>query len=106
MKKYDLRPKYTRRIRNKTYKRIEENVQPNIVNRQFNTNKRNQIWCTDVTYLIYKSKRMYLSTIIDLYDRRVVSYVISKFNNNKLVMDTVIEAFKKEKKRIWIDHSQ
>ena len=97
MKKYDLRPKYTRRIRNKAYKRIEENVQPNIVNRQFNTDKRNQIWCTDVTYLIYKNKRMYLSTIIDLYDRRVVSYVISKSNNNKLVMDTVIKAFKKEK---------
>ena len=97
MKKYDLRPKYTRRIHSKSYKRIEENVQPNIVNRQFNTKERNQIWCTDVTYLIYKSKRMYLSTIIDLYDRRVVSYVVSKFNNNKLVMDTVIKAFKKEK---------
>ena len=97
MKKYDLRPKYTRRIRIKTYKRIEENVQPNIVNRQFNPERRNQIWCTDITYLIYKGKRRYLSTIIDLYDRQVVSYVISKFNNNKLVMDTVIKAFKKEK---------
>ncbi len=97
MKKYNLRPKYTHKIHNKYYKRIEENVQPNIVNRQFNTNKKNKIWCTDVTYLIYKTKRRYLSTIIDLYDRRVVSYVISKFNNNKLVMDTVIKAFKKEK---------
>lgn len=97
MHKYDLRPKYTRRQRNKSYKRIEENVQPNLVKRQFNTKRKNQIWCTDITYLIFGNKRMYLSTILDLFDRHVVAYVISKFNNNKLVIDTMIKAFKKEK---------
>lgn len=34
MKKYDLRPKYTRKIKNQAYKRIEENVKPNLVNRK------------------------------------------------------------------------
>ena len=46
-------------------------------------------WDTDVTYLIFKGSRAYLSTIIDLYDRKVVSYKISKRNDNKLVMDTL-----------------
>ena len=98
MKKYNLKPEYIRKIRpNYSYKRIEENVQPNIVNRKFNTKGINQIWCTDITYLIFNNQRRYLSTIIDLYDRKVVAYKISKFNNNKLVIDTLNEAIEKRK---------
>ena len=98
MRKYNLKPEYIKRIRpNYSYKRIEENVQPNIINRKFNTKGINQIWCTDITYLIFNNQRRYLSTIIDLYDRKVVAYKISKFNNNKLVMDTLNEAIVKRK---------
>ena len=98
MKKYNLKPEYIKRIRpNNSYKKIEENVQPNIVNRKFNTKNINQIWCTDITYLIFNNQRRYLSTIIDLYDRKVVAYKISKFNNNKLVIDTLNEAISKRK---------
>ena len=76
MKKYDLRPKYTRKIKNQAYKRIEENVKPNLVNRKFNTEAPNKIWTTDITYLILNGKRAYLSTILDLYDRKIVAYKI------------------------------
>ena len=98
MKKYNLKPEYIRRIRpNGSTKRIAENVQPNLVKRNFKTKGFNQIWCTDITYLIWGNKRAYLSTIIDLYDRHVVAYQISKFNNIKLVTDTLNEALEKEK---------
>ena len=49
------------------------------------------------TYLIFNNKRLYLSTILDLYDRKVVAYKTSKFNNNQLVMDTLNEAMAKRK---------
>ena len=52
---------------------------------------------TDITYLIHNEKRAYLSTIIDLYDRRIVAYRIGKFNNISLVADTLNEAIAKEK---------
>ena len=44
-----------------------------------------------------KGKKLYLSTIIDLYDRHVVAYKISKFNNNYLVIETLNEAINKQK---------
>lgn len=98
MKKYGLKPEYIKRIRpNMGYKRVEENVQPNLVKRQFNTKGRNQIWCTDITYLIWENKRAYLSTIIDLYDRHVVAYQISRFNDLRIVINTLNKAFEKEK---------
>ena len=98
MKKYNLKPEYIKRIRpNTSAKRLEENVQPNLVKRQFKTKDFNQIWCTDITYLIWGNKRVYLSTIIDLYDRHVVAYQISKRNDIKLVIDTLNKALDKEK---------
>ena len=98
MKKYHLKPEYIRRIRpNASAKRLEENVQPNLIKRNFKTKGLNQIWCTDITYLIFGNKRAYLSTIIDLYDRHVVAYQISNRNDIKIVIDTLNKALEKEK---------
>ena len=98
MRKYNIKPEYIRRIKpNIGYKRIEENIKKDLLKRNFKTDALNKIWDTDVTYLIFKGKRLYLSTIIDLYDRHVVSYNISKFNNINLVIKTLNDAIKKEK---------
>lgn len=98
MKKYNIQAEYIRKskIKHKN-KRIEDNVKPNLLNRNFVTDALNKIWDTDVTYLIYKGNRAYLSTIIDLYDRHVVAYKISKNNDNNLVINTLNEALIKEK---------
>ena len=91
-------PNYIRRAKKKNKnERIEDNVKPDLLKRNFNTDKPNKVWDTDVTYLIYKGVRAYLSTIIDLYDRKVVAYKISKHNDIKLVMDTLNEAISKRK---------
>ncbi len=97
MNKYHLMPKYHRKLNKTAYKRIESNVMPNLVKRKFTVDKPNKIWVTDITYLIFQGKRLYLSTILDLYDRKVVTYKISKFNNNKLVIDTLNDAISKRK---------
>lgn len=98
MKKYNIQAEYIRRAKIKhKNRRIEANVKPNLLNRNFVTNALNEVWDTDVTYLIFKGARAYLSTIIDLYDRHVIAYKISKNNDNKLVIDTLNEALAKEK---------
>ncbi len=97
MKKYNIKPQYTRKKKNPAYKRIEENVKPNLVKRKFNIDKENKVWTTDITYLIFNGKRAYLSTILDLYDRKIVSYKISKFNDLNIVIDTLNEAIAKRK---------
>ena len=98
MQKYGLKPEYIKKIRpNYSQKRIQENVRPNLVKRKFYAEKENQIWLTDITYLIFNNKRLYLSTILDLYDRKVVAFKISKSNNNQLVINTLNEAIAKRK---------
>jgi transposase InsO family protein len=97
MNKYYMMPKYHKKLNKKKYKRIEANVMPNLLKRDFNASKINQKWTTDITYLIYKDKRLYLSTILDLYDRKVVAYQISKFNDINIVIKTLNEAIAKRK---------
>ena len=98
MKKYNLKVKYHKVFRkNMNAKRIEENVKPNLLKRNFYAEVPNQKWVTDITYLIYKGQRMYLSSIMDLNTRNIIAYKISKRMDNKLVMDTLNEAIAKEK---------
>ncbi|MFJ7952931.1 IS3 family transposase, partial [Lysinibacillus sp. NPDC096418] len=65
-------------------------VAENVLAREFTAEKPNQKWCTDVTEFKYgKGKKAYLSAIIDLYDKSIVSYVLGHSNNNDLVFKTV-----------------
>lgn len=98
MRKYDLKVKYHKVFKkNMNQRRIEENVRPNLLNRNFNANRLNQKWSTDITYIIYNGKRAYLSSIMDLYTRNIIAYKISYKIDNKLVMDTLKEAIHKQK---------
>ena len=64
----------------------------NILNREFYADAPNEKWFTDVTkfkyYIGQVKHKGYLSAFLDLYDRRIVSYVINDSNNNALVFDT------------------
>ncbi|MFZ3171233.1 MAG: IS3 family transposase [Carboxydocellales bacterium] len=61
----------------------------NVLNREFQADKPNQKWLTDVTeFKLTNGQKAYLSAIMDLGDRSIVSYVIGHSNNNKLVFET------------------
>lgn len=52
----------------------------NILKRNYKTEKPNQIWCTDFTYLTLKNgKRRYNCSILDLHDRSIVASLNSKW---------------------------
>ena len=69
----------------------------NILNREFTANAVNEKWCTDVTEMKYgaEGEKAYLSAILDLKGRDIVSFAIGKSNNNQLVFETLDLAVKK-----------
>ena len=75
-----------------------QHIAENILNREFNADAPNKKWLTDVTefkyYIGSQVHKIYLSAILDLYDRRIVSFVIGDSNNNALVFDTFDKAVK------------
>ncbi|MDR7815164.1 IS3 family transposase [Lacrimispora sp.] len=73
-------------------------IAENVLNRNFTAEAPNEKWLTDVTefhyYVGIEKHKVYLSAILDLYDRRIVSYIVGDSNNNALVFDTFDEAVK------------
>jgi len=69
----------------------------NILNRDFTATSVNEKWCTDVTEMKYGSEgeKAYLSAILDLKGRDIVSFAIGKSNNNQLVFETFDLAIQK-----------
>ena len=68
----------------------------NVLNRDFKATVPFEKWLTDVTEFKYyvgaEVKKLYLSAILDLYDRRIIAYTIGDSNNNELVFTMFDEA--------------
>ena len=69
----------------------------NLLNRDFNADRPNQKWVTDISYIKTTQGFLYLSVIRDLYDRSIVAYKTSTVQNINLVLNTIRAAKRKEK---------
>ncbi|WCG84440.1 IS3 family transposase [Pectobacterium sp. A5351] len=58
---------------------------PNILKRNFWASKPNEKWVTDVTEFSLQGKKLYLSPVLDLFNREIISYSLSE----RPVMDMV-----------------
>jgi transposase InsO family protein len=85
-----------RRQRKKYRTSTPERTAENVLKRDFTASKPNEKWVTDVTeFKWYEGtavRKLYLSAILDLYDRSVVAYVLSRRNDNRLVFRTFDKA--------------
>ena len=84
-------------------------IAKNYLNRDFHADAPNEKWLTDVTefkyYIGIEVHKVYLSAILDLYDRRIVAFKIGDHNDNPLVMNTFDEAVALERDAHPLFHS-
>lgn len=85
-----------RRKRPDYVKSTPEITAENVLKRDFKATVPFEKWLTDVTEFKYyvgnEVRKLYLSAILDLYDRRIIAYKIGDSNNNELVFTTFDEA--------------
>ena len=93
MKKLGIRA-VIRKKKKKYVSSTPEAVAENKLGRDFYASAPNEKWVTDVTEFKVpgEHKKLYLSAILDLYDRYPVAYVISTKNDNSLVFKTFDKA--------------
>ena len=86
-------------VRRKKFKYVSEHLHkyPNLLNREFEAERPNQKWVTDISYIKTAQGFLYLSIIRDLYDNSIVAYKMDKEQSIKLVLDTIKAAKRKEK---------
>lgn len=86
------------RVRMKKYRSYKGDVgkiAPNLLNREFEAERPNQKLVTDVTEFSLFGEKLYLSPILDLYGRDIVSYTISDRPNLSMVTEMLEKAFEK-----------
>ena len=98
MKKYDLLSEIRR---HRKWQQMGQQVHKyeNLLNREFQAERPNHKWVTDISYIQTKQGVLYLSMIRDLYDNSIVAYRTGTQQTVNLVLDTIRLAMKKEKKR-------
>lgn len=73
------------------------NTLQNILNEQFNPERPNAVWCSDITYIWTADGFVYLTSIMDLYCRKIIAYILSKTLEVSCVIDTINKARAKRK---------
>lgn len=66
-------------------------VAPNLLDRHFSPSHLGQVWVSDITYLPSEQGWLYLTTVMDLADRQILGWSLSK---NMSAAQTSVAAFK------------
>lgn len=74
--------------KNKKYKH-QPVVMDNILDRDFKATRLFEKLVTDITYIPYGPKMLYLSTIMDLYNGEIIASTLSDKQNLECVIDTL-----------------
>ncbi len=99
MKEHGLKSKmYRKRYKIRTTdSRHHLPVASNLVKMNFNPVKKDNLWASDITYIRTKEGWLYLSVIVDLFSRRVISWNTSEYIDEVLVLRTIDKAIRQRR---------
>lgn len=61
----------------------------NLLDRQFTAERPNQKWVSDVTFIPTREGWLFLSTVLDLYSRKIIGWSMSERNTIELIADAL-----------------
>lgn len=70
----------------------QHEVAANELNRQFKTDKPNDVWVGDITYIRTDQGWLFLAVLVDLYSRRIVGWSMQEHMRTELVLDALAMA--------------
>lgn len=94
MKKHGIQAKRKKKFKATTNSKHNKTISENLLNRQFQVDKPNLAWVSDITYVWTDEGWLYLCTFIDLYSRMVVGWSM----NSRMTTALVLDAFEMAKK--------
>jgi len=67
----------------------------NYLGEHFNPDRPNAVWCTDITYIWTDGGFVYLTSVMDLFSRKIIAWTLSKTMEVKYVVDAIEQAKKR-----------
>lgn len=94
MRLFGIKP-YRRRVRKYRKTKDYSSIYPNLLQLLPFPEKSNKIWVSDFTYLRLHGKWIYLATIMDIYDRKIVGWNLLTSHSAQLTANALIDAVEK-----------
>jgi putative transposase len=85
-------PKVVKKYKATTNSNHDLPVAENLLNREFNADKINQKWVSDITYIPTDEGWLYLAGILDLYGREMVGWAMGERMTKELVIQALKQA--------------
>lgn len=104
MRQLGLKTKAAKRYRVTTDSRHSFPVAPNVLNRQFEVEKPNQVWTADISYVWTFQGWLYLAVVMDLFSRQIVGWAIDKRMKKQLTLDALAMAYWRRKPDAGLVH--
>lgn len=83
----------------------KEFIRPYLL-RHFSFEQANQVWCTDITYIPMKEGFMYLTAVMDIFSRKILSWGISNTLEAKWCVQVLTDAINRYGKPEIINSDQ
>ncbi|MGG1556132.1 IS3 family transposase, partial [Paenibacillus ferrarius] len=107
MREHGLRSCMAKKFRVTTTDSNHDNpIAPNLLAQNFSATKPGEKWVADITYIPCREGKMYLSSVMDLYTKEIVGWVLSDDMTKERVIEALKQAYaKKQPKEGLIHHS-
>ena len=106
MRENGLRGRHKRRFKATTDSKHSLPVAPNRLDQNFETERPDQVWTADITYLATGEGWLYLAIVLDLYTRQIVGWAMRERMTKDLVIDALRMAwFRRRPQPGLIHHS-
>jgi putative transposase len=89
MRENGLRGRHKRRFKATTDSKHTLPVAPNLLEQNFETERPDQAWTADITYLATAEGWLYLAIVLDLYTRQIVGWAMRERMTKELVIDAL-----------------
>jgi len=93
MAKNNIYAKTKRKFKVTTDSKHNYPLSPNLVKQNFTAERQNQIWTSDITYILTLAGWLYLTVILDLFNRQIVGWSMShRLTANTTTIPALIDA--------------
>jgi putative transposase len=96
MKEEGLRSKTVKKYKATTNSKHSLPVYENTLNQEFNVDKPNKVWVSDITYIPTSEGWLYLASVMDLYSRKIVGWSVDKTMTKELVIQALDRAYNRQ----------
>jgi putative transposase len=93
-----------RRFKATTNSNHTQPVFDNLLNRQFDVEKRDQVYVSDITYIWTQEGWLYLAVVLDLFSRKIVGWSMSSRMKAQLVCDALKMAIWQRRPEVGLIH--